>query len=133
VQAEARFAMECNLRGLFKNTLGVDEMPDYNIYYVLGHYHAWGNYFNLNFVNADGSQRSIVEFDSQPGGDLEMCAMFAYIDADLAFRAYQATAYWCRWARMKKAVRCTTCRPAPDCSASASKTSGTGQADAYAT
>jgi hypothetical protein len=122
-EAESRFAMECNLRDLFKNTLGVDEMPDYNIYYVLGHYHAWGNYFNLNFVNEDGSQRSIVEFDSQPGdvlgvpidppmnsqgavglnltcgfnnttdhvltwgiGDLEMCAMFAYIDADLAFQ-----------------------------------------------
>ncbi len=122
-QAESRFAMECDLGDLFKNTLGVDEMPDYNIYYVLGHYHGWGNYFNLNFVNEDGSQRSIVEFDSQPGdvlgvpidppmnsrgavgmsltcgfnnntdrvltwgiGDLEMCAMFAYIDADLAFQ-----------------------------------------------
>jgi len=41
------------------------------------------------------------------------------------FRAYQAMAYSCRWARMKKAVRCTTCRPAPGYSESASKSRGT--------
>ncbi len=122
-QSESRFSMDCDLTEMFKNILKVDEMPTYNIYYVLGHYHAWGNYFNLNFVQPDGSERTIVEYESRPGdvlgvkldpplssegavgmrmtcgydndttrvltwgiGDLEMCAFFAYIDADLAFQ-----------------------------------------------
>lgn len=122
-QSESRFSMDCDLTETFKNILKVDEMPTYNIYYVLGHYHAWGNYFNLNFVQPDGSERTIVEYESRPGdvlgvkldpplssegavgmrmtcgydndttrvltwgiGDLEMCAFFAYIDADLAFQ-----------------------------------------------
>ncbi|MDH3623942.1 MAG: hypothetical protein OES69_03780 [Myxococcales bacterium] len=122
---ESRFSVSCNLSDLFTSILQVGEMPSYNMYYVLGHYHGWGNYFSFNFVNPDESERTIVEFSSQPGdvlgvkldpplgsqgavglrltcgynntgdkvltwgiGDLEMCAAYAYIDADLAFEAF---------------------------------------------
>lgn len=65
--AESRFSMNCDLESYFKNTLKVDTMPEFKIYYVLGHYHAWGNYLNLSYVHADGSERRIVEYESTPG------------------------------------------------------------------
>jgi hypothetical protein len=66
-QAESRFAMTCGLRDLFQSILQTDQMPEFNTYYVLGHYHAWGNYLNLSYVDLDGTERTIVEYDSQPG------------------------------------------------------------------
>ncbi len=42
----------------------------YNIYYVLGHYHQWGNSFQMSFVDDDGNQRSIVDFTNNPGDTL---------------------------------------------------------------
>ena len=45
----------CDLTDSFQRHLGKDEV-DYSIYYVLGHYHQWGNYFNLSFVHEDGSR-----------------------------------------------------------------------------
>ena len=65
--SESRFSITCDLRDIFRRVLAVDEMPDFNIYYVLGHYHAWGNYLKLSFVDLDGSERAIVEYDSTPG------------------------------------------------------------------
>jgi hypothetical protein len=50
-QAESRYAMTCN----------VESASTYNIYYVLPHYHEWGNYFRLSFVGEDGSERTIFE------------------------------------------------------------------------
>ena len=65
--SESRFSIDCDLQDIYQRVLGVDEMPTYNIYYVLGHYHAWGNYLKLSFVDLDGSERTIVEYDSTPG------------------------------------------------------------------
>ncbi len=66
-QAESRFNMECDLEATFRNILRVSEMPDFNIYYVLGHYHEAGNYLKLDFLYEDGSARTIVEYKSKPG------------------------------------------------------------------
>lgn len=66
-QAQSRFSMSCDLREPLRNILGITEVPEFNIYYVLGHYHAWGNYLNLTYIQPDGSERTIVEYDSRPG------------------------------------------------------------------
>lgn len=66
-QAESRFELTCGLEDLFKSILQVDQMPEFNMYYVLGHYHAWGNYLNLSYIYRDGSERTIVDYDSRPG------------------------------------------------------------------
>ena len=66
-RAESRFSMTCDLETAFKDVLQVDAMPSFNMYYVLGHYHAWGNYLNLSYVHTDGRERTIVEYDSVPG------------------------------------------------------------------
>jgi hypothetical protein len=59
-QAESRFGMTCDL--------GVSS--DYNIYYVLAHYHEWGNYFRLSFVDDDGGERTIFELRNSIGEPL---------------------------------------------------------------
>jgi hypothetical protein len=59
-QAESRFGMTCDP--------GIS--ADYNIYYVLAHYHEWGNYFRLSFVEDDGSERTIYELHNSIGEPL---------------------------------------------------------------
>jgi hypothetical protein len=66
VPTESRTSMECDLRDAFKKHLGKDEV-DYNVYYVLGHYHQWGNFFNLSFVQDDGSTETIFEIKNTIG------------------------------------------------------------------
>ncbi len=67
-QAESRYGMTCNLKNAFENALGTP--PDYNIYYVLAHYHEWGNYFRLSFVDDEGGDRTIFELQSSVGEPL---------------------------------------------------------------
>jgi hypothetical protein len=67
-QAESRYGMTCNLASQFENVLGVP--PDYNIYYVLAHYHEWGNYFRLSFVDDAGGDRTIFELRNSIGEPL---------------------------------------------------------------
>jgi len=67
-QAESRFGMTCNLQTQFEANLGTP--PDYNIYYVLAHYHEWGNYFRLSFVDDQGGDRTIFELKSSIGEPL---------------------------------------------------------------
>ena len=59
-QAESRFGMTCDL----------EVSSDYNIYYVLAHYHEWGNYFRLSFVDDDGGERTIFELRNSIGDPL---------------------------------------------------------------
>jgi hypothetical protein len=66
VPTESRTSLECDLSDAFKRHLNEDAV-DYNVYYVLGHYHQWGNYFNLSFVNDDGSSRTIFEIKNTIG------------------------------------------------------------------
>jgi len=66
VPTESRTSMLCDLREPFQEHLGTDEV-DYNIYYVLGHYHQWGNFFNLSFVHEDGRQQTVFEIDNRIG------------------------------------------------------------------
>ena len=68
--AESRFGMTCDLGKEFEDKLGVS--PDYNIYYVLAHYHEWGNYFRLSFVDEDGGDRTIFELRNSIGEPLGM-------------------------------------------------------------
>ncbi len=42
----------------------------YNIYYVLGHFHQWGDYFKLSFVDDDGNESPIVELENTAGDAL---------------------------------------------------------------
>ena len=66
VPTESRTSLECDLSDAFKKYLGEDEV-DYNVYYVLGHYHQWGNYFNLSFVHDDGTRDKIFEIKNTIG------------------------------------------------------------------
>jgi hypothetical protein len=67
-QAESRFGMTCDLGREFESRLGVP--PSYNIYYVLAHYHEWGNYFRLSFVDEAGGDRTIFELRNSIGEPL---------------------------------------------------------------
>ncbi len=60
--------MTCNLKNAFEVAFGTP--PDYNIYYVLAHYHEWGNYFRLSFVDDEGGDRTIFELESSIGEPL---------------------------------------------------------------
>lgn len=62
---ESRFSMTCDLAETFQNSLGT--APDYKVYYVLAHYHEWGNYFNLSFTHEDGSRNTILELVNRVG------------------------------------------------------------------
>ena len=59
---QSRWAQTCDI--------GEYVGKSFNVYYVLGHYHQWGNYFKLSFVDDDGSERTIVEFENSPGDTL---------------------------------------------------------------
>ena len=67
-QAESRYGMTCDLAPQFQNVLG--SAPDYNIDYVLAHYHEWGNYFRLSFVDDAGGDRTIFELENSIGEPL---------------------------------------------------------------
>lgn len=67
-QAESRFGMTCNLGAEFQQILG--QPADYAIYYVLAHYHEWGNYFRLSFVDDQGADRTIFELRNSVGDPL---------------------------------------------------------------
>ena len=67
-QAESRFEMTCNLGEQFESVLGAP--AEYNIYYVLAHYHEWGNYFRLSFVDDDDSERTVFELQNSVGEPL---------------------------------------------------------------
>ncbi len=67
-QAESRYGMTCDLAPQFQNLLG--EPPDFSIYYVLAHYHEWGNYFRLSFVDDLGADRTIFELEGSIGEPL---------------------------------------------------------------
>lgn len=67
-QQQSRWRMTCPMERAY-NIL--DERADeFAIYYVLGHYHSWGNYFALDYVYDDGRERSIVELESVIGDSL---------------------------------------------------------------
>ncbi|KPK17078.1 MAG: hypothetical protein AMJ62_02305 [Myxococcales bacterium SG8_38] len=63
---ESRFSMTCDLTETFQKSLGM-ATPDYNVYYVLAHYHEWGNYFNLSFTHENGSRQTILELVNRVG------------------------------------------------------------------
>ena len=67
-QAESRFEMTCDLGTHFQDVLGTP--AEYNVYYVLAHYHEWGNYFRLSFVDDDASTRTIFELENSIGEPL---------------------------------------------------------------
>lgn len=66
IPTASRTAMTCDLRGPFQEFLQQD-VVDYNVYYVLGHYHQWGNSFNLSFVQEDGTRETIFEITNRIG------------------------------------------------------------------
>jgi hypothetical protein len=66
VPTESRTAMTCDLSVPFQEYLQED-VVDYNVYYVLGHYHQWGNFFNLSFVDEDGTRETVFEIKNRIG------------------------------------------------------------------
>ncbi|MGB5809471.1 MAG: hypothetical protein WBG86_03010 [Polyangiales bacterium] len=58
----SRWSQTCDLEGVAED--------EFEFYYVLGHYHAWGNYFRLSFVDDALNERTIVEFGSTAGDNL---------------------------------------------------------------
>lgn len=70
-QQQSRWRMTCDMTGVYDSlALNHGSAEDFAIYYVLGHYHSWGNYFNLSYVDADGSERKIVELENTIGDSL---------------------------------------------------------------
>lgn len=63
--AESRFTMECEVGSKFEQKFG--RAPDFNIVYVLPHYHDLGNYFLLEAVNEDGGATEVFETSVQIG------------------------------------------------------------------
>ena len=57
--------MTCDLTETFQSNRGI--APNYNVYYVLAHYHEWGNYFNLSFTQEDGTRQTILELENRVG------------------------------------------------------------------
>lgn len=55
-QRQSRWSQTCDLSSIIEDSL--------NVYYVLGHYHQWGNYFQLSFVDEDGTETPIVELEN---------------------------------------------------------------------
>ncbi|MEM9727092.1 MAG: hypothetical protein AAF997_00805 [Myxococcota bacterium] len=55
-QRRSRWAQTCDLDGLVADS--------FNVYYVLGHYHEWGNYFKLSFVDDGGQETVITELEN---------------------------------------------------------------------
>ncbi|MGB3053090.1 MAG: hypothetical protein WBB42_18955 [Polyangiales bacterium] len=66
VPTESRTSMMCDLTESSQQHLGEDTV-DYNIYYVLGHYHQWGKSFNLSFVHEDGSMQTVFDIKNKIG------------------------------------------------------------------
>ena len=66
VPTRSRTSMMCDLAESFQQNLGKDTV-DYNVYYVLGHYHQWGSAFNLSFVQEDGSMQTIFDIKNKIG------------------------------------------------------------------
>lgn len=69
VPRESRSSLMCDLSEPFQQHLG-ESTVDYNVYYVLGHYHQWGKSFNLSFVHDDGSSQTIFEIINRIGEPL---------------------------------------------------------------
>jgi len=67
-RAESRFQMTCDLGAQFEGILG--RPAEYNIYYVLAHYHEWGNYFRLSFVDDQDDERTVFELANSVGEPL---------------------------------------------------------------
>lgn len=55
-QRVSRWAQTCDISQFVGNS--------FNVYYVLGHYHGWGNYFKLSFVDEQGTETPIVELNN---------------------------------------------------------------------
>lgn len=55
-QRRSRWAQTCDLEGLVSES--------FNVYYVLGHYHQFGNYFKLSFIDDVGGETTITELDN---------------------------------------------------------------------
>jgi hypothetical protein len=66
VPTRSRTSMMCDLSESFQQHLDRDTV-DYNIYYVLGHYHQWGSAFNLSFVHEDGSMETVFDIKNKIG------------------------------------------------------------------
>lgn len=70
-QQQSRWHMTCPMQTVYDVLeLNHGTSDDFGIYYVLGHYHSWGNYFGLSYVDADGSERLIMETDNTAGDTL---------------------------------------------------------------
>ncbi len=67
-RTESRFAMACDMGSVYQASLGT--AADYNIYYVLPHYHEWGNYFRLSLVDEAGNEETVYETNSLIGEPL---------------------------------------------------------------
>lgn len=66
-QMESRWQMNCDMSDVYSR---LPEDSRFGIYYVMGHYHSWGNYFKLSYVEEDGTERAIVEHQNQAGESL---------------------------------------------------------------
>ncbi len=66
VPTRSRTSMTCDFKEPFQDLLHEDTV-DYNVYYVLGHYHQWGHSFNLSFVQGDGSTQTIFNIENKIG------------------------------------------------------------------
>ncbi len=62
---ESRHRMECDLDETYQREFG--HGPDFEIYYVLPHYHELGNYFRLELVGGERDGEVLYEVDAAVG------------------------------------------------------------------
>ena len=67
---QSRWQMNCDMRNVYQNLEALNPESRFGIYYVMGHYHSWGNYFALSYVREDGTEVPIVEHDNIAGDTL---------------------------------------------------------------
>jgi Copper type II ascorbate-dependent monooxygenase, C-terminal domain len=65
---KSRFTIECDVGTQSRNLTG--QPPDFNIYYVLAHYHTLGTELSLEAINGDGSATTIYDTTNRIGDAL---------------------------------------------------------------
>ncbi|MCA9580332.1 MAG: hypothetical protein KC416_00980 [Myxococcales bacterium] len=69
-RAESHFVMDCDIEEQFRVKFG--GRPDFNIYYVLPHYHDLGNLFRIEAIGGEDGDKTIFETNSGIGDPLGM-------------------------------------------------------------
>jgi hypothetical protein len=86
--ASSSFSQDCDLSDAYMRETG--HLPDFNIYYALGHYHSLGTGLTLEAVRADGTSTVVYTTQGRIGD-----ALGGKIDPPFAMAGYTRLRYTC--------------------------------------